>query len=91
MRVTSIFVLAILCSAAFAAAPTNVDICMYEKVSRMTEEGQKLAFFLTRTAIVTSVSTHTEVSYSTHTTTQYISSFVNSEDWVSTHGGWNTV
>lgn len=91
MRVTSIFVLAILCSAALAAAPTNVDMCMYDKVSRMTEEGQKLAFFLTRTAIVTSVSTHTEVSYSTHTTTQYISSFVNSEEWVSTHGGWNTV
>ena len=91
MQVKSIFVLAILCSAAFAAAPSTVDTCMYDKVSRMTEEGQKLAFFLTRTAIVTSYSTHTETSYSTETRTQYISSFVNSEEWVSTHGGWSNV
>ena len=90
MRI-SIFLLAILCSAAMAAAPSKVDMCMYDQVSRMTEGGQKLAFFLTRTSIVSSVSEQTEVSYSTHATTEYINSFVNSEEWVSTHGGWNTV
>jgi hypothetical protein len=95
MRVSAIIALTILCSAVLAAAPSKVDICMYDKVSRMSDEGQKLAFFLTRTAIKTEVTSSTEVTYSTHVHTQYhtkyISSFVNSEEWVESHGGWTTV
>lgn len=62
MKVTAIFALAILCSTAVAAVENNIDECMYDKVSRMTDEGQKLAFFLTRTAIVSSTPSKTETT-----------------------------
>ena len=75
MRVTAIFALAILCITASAVAVRNLNECMYDKVSRMTEQGQKLAFFLTRTAIVSSEASQTTATSVRETTSERISSF----------------
>jgi hypothetical protein len=75
MRFTSIFAIALICSSVFAMS--KVDMCMYDKVTAMSSEGQKLAFKLTKTTVNTQFSHSTSVTYGA---TEY-----------STHATWETV
>jgi hypothetical protein len=96
MRFNAIFVIALLASAALA---NKTDTCMYDKVSRMSDEGQKLAFKLTRTKIVTDYTTSEQVIQGQpEVRTEYVDEIVKaahwstytevSEEWIQSHGGW---
>jgi negative regulator of sigma E activity len=61
MKITTIFVIVILCSAALAA--NKADTCMYDQVTQMSKSGQKLAYELTKTQVEVNYSTSTEVVY----------------------------
>jgi hypothetical protein len=103
MRVNTIFVIALLCSAALAN--NKADTCMYDQVSHMSAEGQKLAFKLTRTQITTTYTSSSEVVHeapviSTETTFEnhhsvhvgeytYTTYTSTDEKWIATHGGWS--
>jgi hypothetical protein len=91
MRIQFVLALA-LCSAVLASNDVNkADHCMYNQVSLMSLEGQKLAFQLTRTE----VSVHTKTTY--HTVTETVQedaigiNYVATEQDVSSHGGWQVV
>lgn len=59
MKNLPLFVILLICSSALAMSP--VDTCMFTQVSRMSTEGQKLAFRLTRTEVSAKVSESVQV------------------------------
>jgi hypothetical protein len=97
MRLTSIFAIALICSSVFAMS--KVDMCMYDKVTAMSAEGQKLAFRLTKTTVNSTFSSSTSVAYgkvqwSHHTTwetvdhNEYILSSGNGKHQINTSSSW---
>jgi negative regulator of sigma E activity len=81
MRITTIFVIAVLCSAALAA--NKADTCLYDQVSQMSAAGQKLAYQLTRTQVDVTFATSSHVVYEKPTVE-------NIETTEVVHGGFHT-
>jgi hypothetical protein len=90
MKRFGIFVIALLCSSALAFSP--VDTCMFTQVSRMSTEGQKLAFKLTRTEVNTKLSESVEVvEQEPVIKTITVNEAINLQaDHESQHGVWET-
>jgi len=67
MRVYSILLIIIVLSSGLVNTqapsfqPSKADLCMYNQVSSMSSQGQKLAFALTRTQVTTRLSSQTSV------------------------------
>ena len=90
MKRISIIVIALLCSSALAFSP--VDTCMFTQVSRMSNEGQKLAFKITRTEVNAKLSEKVEVVEEAPVVkTISADEVINMQaDHESTHGVWET-